>query len=152
MKTTLKFAQLFLRLSLGIGFLFPAADRFGWLGPAGQFNVDWGNWQNFVTYTHVLLPFLNPSATSVMGGLATLAEVIFGIQFLIGYQTRLAALGSFLLTLIFALCMAIFMGIKAPFNYSVFTDSAAALLLATVPVYYFSLDNYLNKKAINNTL
>jgi putative oxidoreductase len=146
MKTTLKYAQLYLRLSLGIGFLLPAADRLGWLGPVGQHNVDWGNWDNFVNYTHILMPFLNRSATSFMGGLATVAEVLFGLQFLIGYQTRLAALGTFLLTLTFALCMAVFMGFKAPFNYSVYTDSAAGLILATVGTYQWSLDNYLEKK------
>jgi len=146
MKTTQHYAQLFLRLSLGIGFLLPTADRLGWLGPAGQSNVDWGSWDNFVNYTHILMPYLSRPATSFMGGLATLAEVIFGLQFLLGYQIRLAALGTFLLTLTFALCMALFMGFKAPFNYSVYTDSAGAVLLATIPTYKWSLDHHLTRK------
>jgi len=154
MKTTLKYVQLYLRLSLGIGFLSAVADRLGWFGPVGHFNVDWGNWDNFVTYTRVLMPFMSRSGANVMAILATLAELLFGIQFLIGYKTRLAAVGSFLLTLVFALAMATFMGIKAPFNYSVFTDSAASLLLATVTTYRWSVDNYLEQKnkEFNRTL
>lgn len=145
MKKTQMYAQAYLRLSLGVGFLLPAADRLGWLGPAGQGNVDWGNWDNFVTYTHLLMPYLSRPLTSFMGALATIAEITFGFQFLLGYKIRLAAWGTFLLTLSFALCMAIFMGFKAPFNYSVYTDSAAALLLATLPVYDWSLDHYSTK-------
>jgi putative oxidoreductase len=147
MKITFKYGQLYIRLALGIGFLSAVADRVGWLGPRGQHNVDWGNWDNFVTYTQLLMPFLNHGGASFMGLLATIAEAVFGLQLLIGYQTRLAALGSFLLLLTFALCMAVFMGIKAPFNYSVFPASAAGLLLATITTYDWSLDNYLTKKS-----
>ena len=146
MKNTLKYSQLYLRLALGVGFLLPVADRLGWLGPVGQFNVSWGNWSNFVNYTNVLVPYMNHSGANIMAILATIAEVIFGLQFLVGYLTRVAAVGSFLLTLIFALSMAFFMGIKAPFSYSVFTDSAGSLLLATITTFNWSVDYYLNKK------
>jgi putative oxidoreductase len=147
MKTTLTYGQLYIRLSLGIGFLSAVADRIGWLGPKGQHNVDWGSWDNFVTYTQVLMPFMSRGAASFMGLLATIAELVFGIQFLAGYKTRIAALGAFLLLLTFALCMAVFMGLKAPFNYSVFPASAASLILATFATYDWSLDNYLAKKS-----
>jgi len=146
MKNIQSYAQLFLRLSLGTGFLLPAADRFGWLGPSGQSNVDWGNWDKFITYTHILMPYLDLAATNVMGVIATMAEILFGLLLLVGYCTRYAAIGSFALTLSFALCMAIFMGFKAPFNYSVYTDSAASLVLATFGMYRWSLDHFLNKK------
>jgi putative oxidoreductase len=146
MKNTLKYSQLYLRLALGVGFLLPVADRLGWLGPVGQFNVSWGNWSNFVNYTNVLVPYMNHSGANIMAILATIAEVIFGLQFLVGYLTRVAAVGSFLLTLIFALSMAFFMGIKAPFSYSVFTDSAGSLLLATITTFNWSVDYYLNNK------
>ena len=147
MKTTLKYGQLYTRLALGIGFLSAVADRVGWLGPKGQHNVDWGTWDNFVTYTQVLMPFLSRGGASFMGLLATIAEALFGLLLLMGYQTRLTAVGSFLLLLTFALCMAVFMGIKAPFNYSVFPASAASLLLAAIETYDWSLDNYLTKKS-----
>ncbi|MDN5286671.1 MAG: hypothetical protein JWR38_2945 [Mucilaginibacter sp.] len=137
--------QLFLRLALGIGFILPVMDRLGWLGPAGQHFTAWGNWANFVTYTNMLVPFLHKSLAGVVALLATIAEMLFGILLIIGYRTKLMALGSFILTLTFGLCMAIFLGPRTPFNYSVFADSAAALLLATVPVYQWSIDHYLSK-------
>ncbi|MGY0035898.1 DoxX family membrane protein [Pedobacter sp. NJ-S-72] len=83
-----------------------------------------------------------------MGLIATLAEGIFAILLITGYKTRLAAQGSFLLTLTFGFCMAVFIGIKAPFNYSVFADSAASLLLACIPVYKWSLDNHLSLETL----
>ncbi|RFZ85151.1 DoxX family protein [Mucilaginibacter terrenus] len=147
MNNPLKYGQLYTRLALGIGFLSAVADRMGWLGPKGLHNVDWGNWDNFITYTQLLMPFLGRGAASFMGILATIAEAVFGLQLLIGYKTKLAAIGSFLLLLTFALCMAVFMGIKAPFNYSVFPASAASLLLATVVTYDWSLDNYWGTKS-----
>jgi len=133
--------QLYLRLALGLGFLIPVADRIGWLGAAGQKGVSWGNWENFAAYTNTLLPFLSRQAASIMGLFATISEILIGLCLVTGYKTRIAAYGGFLLTLIFALCMAVFTGIKAPFNYSVFSDSAGSLLLAFVPVYYWSIDN-----------
>lgn len=133
--------QLYLRLALGLGFLIPVADRIGWLGSAGQKGISWGNFENFAAYTNTLLPFLSRQTASVMALLATIAEILIGTCLIIGFKTRVAAYGGFLLTLIFALCMAVFTGIKAPFNYSVFSDSAGSLLLAFVPVYYWSLDN-----------
>lgn len=141
MGKTTKSPQLYFRIATGFGFLIPVADRLGWLGPAGQRGVSWGNWQNFISYTNVLMPYFNRTTADFMGLLATIAEVILGLFLIAGYKTRLAAYGGFLLTLTFALCMAIFMGIKAPFSYSVFTDSAGCLLLAGVPVYYWSIDN-----------
>jgi putative oxidoreductase len=116
-------------------------DRVGLLGPAGQHNVGWGNWDSFLTYTHVLLPFLSKQLSDAMGWLATIAESVFGVFLIIGYQTRLVAKGSFALTLCFGLCMALFLGVKAPFNYSVFADSAGALLLSALPAYRWSVDS-----------
>lgn len=132
--------QLFLRLSLGIGFILPVLDRFGLLGAPGGPNVGWGNWHNFVVYTNSLLPYLNAGTAEVMGALATIGEILFGILLIIGYKTKLAAIGSFALTLAFALSMLFFAGYRAPFNYSVFVVSAASLLLATVPLYKWSID------------
>ena len=144
MINTFRIPQLYLRLALGLGFLIPVADRIGWLGQAGQKGISWGNWENFAAYTNMLLPFLSRKAASAMGLLATVAEILIGVCLIIGYKTRVAAYGGFLLTLIFALCMAVFIGIKAPFNYSVFSDSAGSLLLA---ITYESL-----KKCSNNSL
>ncbi|ATB33331.1 DoxX family protein [Melittangium boletus] len=143
MKNTLPvahFAQLYLRLALGIGFLLPVMDRLGLLGSPGEPNVGWGNWSHFVDYTHSLMPYVNRPLAEVLGAIATGAEVVFGVLLIAGYKTRLAALGSSVLTLLFAVSMLFFAGYRAPFNYSVFVDSAAGLLLSALPVYRWSLD------------
>ena len=145
MKNTYQKAQLFLRLALGTGFILPVADRLGWMGPAGQNFVDWGNWENFVTYTNSLMPFFSHSIAGFFGLLATIAEASIGLLFLFGYKIKLASLGGFWLLLSFGLCMAAFLGIKSPFNYSVFTASAACLLLAQLPVHRWSIDWQIEK-------
>jgi putative oxidoreductase len=141
MKNRFDIPQLFLRLALGIGFLLPVMDRFGWLGVAGLNGNAWGNWENFVAYTNTLLPYLGHGAANLMSMLATAGEAVFGIALLGGYKTRLASLGSCALTLSFAVSMFLFAGMRAPFTYSVFVDSAASLLLAAIPTYKWSLDS-----------
>ncbi|GAA4204790.1 hypothetical protein GCM10022289_23300 [Pedobacter jeongneungensis] len=140
MKNTPHFAQLFLRLALGIGFILPVMDRFGWLGAPGSPTVGWGSWSIFVDYTNSLMPYLSRALANVMGIIATAGELIFGILLIIGYKIKLAAIGSFLLTLAFALSMFIFANYRAPFNYSVFVVSASSLVLATLPGYKWSVD------------
>jgi putative oxidoreductase len=141
MKNTPHFAQLFLRLALGIGFILPVMDRFGWLGAPGSPTVGWGNWSIFLDYTNSLMPFLARPVANVMAILATAGELIFAVLLIIGYKIKVAAIGSFLLTLAFALSMLIFANYRAPFNYSVFVVSASSLLLATLPGYKWSIDN-----------
>lgn len=145
MKNILPIAQIFLRLALGIGFILPVMDRLGMLGLPGEPNVGWGNWSNFIDYTHSLMPYLNRSLAGIMGTIATIAEVVFGILLIVGFKTKLTAIGSFVLTLTFAVSMLLFAGYRAPFNYSVFTASAASLLLSTLTAYKWSIDDYLKK-------
>lgn len=145
MKDNFSIPQLFLRLALGIGFILPVLDRFGLLGAAGEPNVGWGNWPDFVAYTNSLMPYLSSSIAEIIAAIATAGEVVFGILLILGYKTRIMAIGSCVLTLSFALSMMIFAGYRAPFNYSVYVDSAASLLLAAVPVYKWSIDNYLHQ-------
>lgn len=140
MKNSFKTPQLLLRLALGIGFISTVSDRLGLLGPMGG-NIEWGNWNNFINYTATLMPFLDRPAVEIMGSLATAAEAIIGVLLIAGLKTRQAAMASCLLTLIFALAMTIFLGIKAPLNFAVFSTCSGSLLLATIPVYNWSLDN-----------
>ncbi|MGN7987584.1 DoxX family membrane protein [Pedobacter sp. 22226] len=140
MKNTPHLAQLFLRLALGIGFILPVMDRFGWLGAPGSPTVGWGSWAVFVDYTNSLMPYLSRPLANVMGIIATAGELLFGLLLIIGYKIKLAAIGSFLLTLAFALSMFIFANYRAPFNYSVFVVSASSLVLATLPGYKWSVD------------
>ncbi|WP_293307814.1 DoxX family protein [Pedobacter sp. UBA5917] len=140
MKNTPHFAQLFLRLALGIGFILPVMDRFGWLGAPGSPTVGWGSWAIFLDYTNSLMPYLSRPLANIMGIIATAGELVFGILMIIGYKIKPAAIGSFLLTLAFALSMLIFANYRAPFNYSVFVVSASSLVLATLPGYKWSID------------
>ncbi|MET0465989.1 MAG: DoxX family protein [Chitinophagaceae bacterium] len=139
MKSIFDIPQMLLRLALGLGFIFPVMDRLGWLGLQGENGNAWGNWNNFTAYTHTLMPYLDLSAAQIVGAVATVLELVFGIALIIGFKTRLAALGSALLTLAFAVSMLLFAGYRAPFSYSVFVCSAASWLLANIPYYRWSI-------------
>jgi putative oxidoreductase len=145
MKNSFKTPQLLLRIALGIGFLTTVSDRLGLLGPMGTNNIEWGNWDNFITYTGTLMPFLDRPLVNIMGGIATFAEAVIGILLIIGFKTRQAAISSCVLTLIFALSMTVFLGLKAPINFAVFPVCTASLLLAAIPVYNWSVDNLFSK-------
>jgi uncharacterized membrane protein YphA (DoxX/SURF4 family) len=140
MKNSSHFPQLFLRLALGIGFILPVMDRFGWLGAPGNQTVGWGSWSIFLDYTNSLMPYLSRSLANIMAIIATAGELVFGILLIMGYKIRLAAIGSFLLTLMFALSMLFFANYRAPFNYSVFVVSASGLLLASIPCYKWAIE------------
>ncbi|MEZ2334687.1 DoxX family protein [Mucilaginibacter sp. RCC_168] len=144
MKNSFKIPQFLLRIALGIGFLTTVSDRLGLL-PSGTRNMEWGAWDKFIDYTGTLMPFLDRPAVNVMGGLATFFEASIGILLIIGFKTRYVAIASSVLTLIFALSMTIFLGIKAPINFAVFSTCTGSLLLSTIPVYNWSLDNYKEK-------
>lgn len=134
----MKLIQLFLRGALAVGFLSASADRFGlW-----HQNVAWGNWESFVEYTGILVPFLSEQFISVAAIIATACEIIFGIALLIGWKTRLFGILSGILLLIFGISMAFTLGIKTPLDYSVFTASAAGFALTAFPKGYFAVDSY----------
>jgi len=130
-----------------MGFLVTVSDRLGFLGPFGTKNIEWGQWDNFINYTGTLMPFLDKPAVNVMGGIATLLEAVIGILLILGFKTRLAAIASCTLTIIFALAMTLFLGIKAPINFGVFPICTASLLLTTVPYYQWSIDGFFTKSA-----
>ncbi|MEZ2334681.1 DoxX family membrane protein [Mucilaginibacter sp. RCC_168] len=141
----LKIPQLLLRLALGITFLTPVSDRLGILGPKGTGNIEWGNWHNFIDYTAKLMPIFERPVVNIMGGIATVSELIIGILLIIGYRTRNAAAGACLLTLTFIVFMVLSIGIQKPINYGVFTATAAGSLLARIPSYEWSVDRLLAK-------
>lgn len=141
MENSSKIPQLLLRIALGIGFLVTVSDRLGILGPLGTRNVEWGSWDKFIDYTGTLMPFLDRPAVNIMGGIATFFEALIGILLIIGFKTKQAAIGSCVLTLIFALSMTVFLGIKAPINFAVFPVCTASLLLSTIPFYDWSIDS-----------
>lgn len=143
MKSHAHIAQLLLRFALGLSFLSAVLDRFGYWGAPGGLNVAWGNMGNFLDFTQMLLPYLEKPVSDIFGWAATVAEALFGLLLIVGYRTRLAAWGSALLLLTFAVSMFLFLGYKTPFDYSVFSAAAGALLLSAMPTYKWSIDEYL---------
>jgi putative oxidoreductase len=61
---------------------------------------------------------------------ATAAELSLGVLLILGLWPRWVALGSAVLLALFGIAMAISFGIKSPMDYSVFSASAGAVLLA----------------------
>ncbi|MEN3328115.1 MAG: putative oxidoreductase [Acidobacteriota bacterium] len=135
-----RYSSVVLRIALGVGFLSAVADRFGWWGPFGEPNVDWGNFSRFLEYTQAINSFVPAEWIPALGIIATGAEILLGLLLLVGWHTRAAALLSALLLLTFGVAMIIGLGVKAPLNYAVFTGMGGSLLLANCQSFPFSLD------------
>lgn len=138
-------SSVFLRLALGISFLSAVADRFGLWGAYGQPNVAWGNYARFVGYTAKLNWYLPAAMIPALAIVSTAAEIIFGLLLIIGWKTRITALLSGALLIIFSLTMTMALGVKAPLDASVFSAAGGALLLATSTKFPFSLDELLQR-------
>jgi uncharacterized membrane protein YphA (DoxX/SURF4 family) len=121
-----KLAVLYARIALGAAFLSGILDRFGLYGK----NVGYGNFAGFVRYTAEVNSFMPASTIPFLAWAATVAELFFGIALVLGLWPRWTALGSALLLALFGIAMAISFGIKSPLDYSVFSASAGAVLLA----------------------
>jgi uncharacterized membrane protein YphA (DoxX/SURF4 family) len=144
-ETWTEIVRLFARFALGASFLSAVADRFGLLGPYGAKNVSWGDFAHFVQYTGAVTPFFPSSLTVSFAWAATVAETLFGTLLIVGFKTQMASVLSGLLLLSFAMGMATGLGVKTPFDYSVFSAAAAAFLLAFWEPDRFTLDKLLNR-------
>jgi putative oxidoreductase len=120
---------LYARLALGAAFLSGIASRFGLYGK----NVGYGNFGNFVRYTAEVNSFMPAFTIPFLAWAATGAECVLGIALILGVWPRRVALGSALLLALFGIAMAISFGIRSPLDYSVFSASAVAALLALWP-------------------
>jgi putative oxidoreductase len=138
---TLLEAGLILRIVLAITMLSAVADRFGLWGAPGSHAVAWGNWDNFVIYTQTLNPYANKATAEILGIAATFFEVILSLLLIFGFKTRIAALGTAFLLFFFGFAMAVSVSVKAPFDYSVWTSAASALLLANIGKTSYAVDN-----------
>jgi thiosulfate dehydrogenase (quinone) large subunit len=136
---------VFLRLALGTTFLAAVTDRFGLWGAPGQPNVSWGDFAHFRSYAAQVNAFLPHALIPLVAWLATVLETLLGLTLIVGLQTRMSALSSGMLLLLFALAMSVSMGVKSALNYSVFSASAGAFLLATSPTYPWTLDALLQQ-------
>ena len=135
------YPQLFLRLAISVTMLSAVADRFGFWGE----NSAWGNWDNFEKYTKQLTFFLPESLSTFSAYAATSLEILFPLMLIFGFKTKIAAYGTGILLLSFALSMSFALGIKAPLDYSVWIGSAAAVLLARQQEFKFSIDTLTKK-------
>ena len=122
---------LYARLALGASFLSGIADRFGLY--SGR-NVGYGNFDGFMQYTAKVNTFMPASTIPFLAWAATAAELSLGLALVLGVWLRWVALGSSALLVLFGTAMAISFGIKSPLDYSVFSASAAALLVAIYQV------------------
>lgn len=133
--------QLFLRFAIAFSFLSAVADRFGFWGAAGSAGVSWGNWKNFVSYANTLNFYLPTQLGEIVAFIATALEILFALLLLVSFKTKLIAIASGVMLLVFALTMSISIGIKAPLDYSVWTGAAACFLLSCLKNYRYSIDN-----------
>jgi len=117
---------LYARVALGAAFLSGIASRFGLYGK----NVGYGNFANFEKYTAEVNSFMPAFSIPFLAWSATAAELVWGIALTLGVWPRWVTLGSAVLLALFGIAMAISFGIKSPLDYSVFSASAAAVLLA----------------------
>lgn len=122
-----RLAALYARFALAASFLSGIADRFGLY--TGK-NVGYGDFAGFLRYTAKVNSFMPASSIPFLGWSATVFEFVFGVLLLLGLWTRWVALGCAALLVLFGTAMAISFGIKAPLDYSVFSASACAVLLA----------------------
>lgn len=130
MTKEIDYFSLFARIAIALSFLSAVADRFGlWTPLLGNESVVWGNMENFIAYTGVLVPWIPKLVLPLLAWLVTILEIVLGVLLLIGFQKRLVTLGSGILLLTFAVSMLLFSNFKAPLDYSVFTASACAFLL-----------------------
>ena len=138
--------QAFARLAVGMGFLSAVGDRFGLWGPHGAANVSWGDFPHFTLYTAQVNSFMPSGLAPTLAVLATMFEILFGLALVLGWFTRAAAIGSGCLLAVFAFSMTISFGLKAPLDYSVFADCAAALLLTQWHRFRWSIDDLVARK------
>jgi len=119
--------MVYARLTLGAAFLSGIADRFGWWGKG----VGYGGWAGFLRYTGEVNAFMPRATIPYLAWAATAAELLLGVALIVGFRLRWTALASAALLAVFGTAMAISFGPKSPLDYSVFSASSAALLLAS---------------------
>jgi putative oxidoreductase len=119
-------AVLYARIALGAAFLSGIGSRFGLYGR----DVGYGNFANFEKYTAEVNAFMPAFTIPFLAWAATAAELAFGVLLIVGIWPRLVSWGSAILLALFGIAMTLSLGIKSPLDYSVFSASAAAVLLA----------------------
>lgn len=125
-----RMAHTILRFALAAAFLSAVADRFGLWGAPGTEGVVWGSYDEFLSYTHLLLSVLPRAVSDWLGTLATGAELLLSVWLVSGIRARWAGACSAGLLLLFATAMVFAIGPKPVLDYSVLTAFAGSLVLA----------------------
>lgn len=116
-------------------------DRFGAWGPYVAPNVAWGDMTHFMIYAAKLNPWFPRAVIAVVAWFVTGVETLLRAALLLGFETRRASQVSGWLLLAFAIGMTVGTGMKSALNASVFSASAGAFLLASIPEYPLSFDS-----------
>ncbi|WP_404346793.1 hypothetical protein LG311_14005 [Sutcliffiella horikoshii] len=116
----------FIRIFLGLMYLWVVADRLGIFGPVGNLGVVWGNFDHFLEYTATLNPWFPRIVSDILGYFVTFLEVVLGVLLVSGIRLKEAALASLAQLLVFLLSMTFSIGFKEAFDYIVFTVVVAA--------------------------
>lgn len=121
-----RWAARYARVAVGAAFLSAVAGRFGLWGG----HLNWDNFARFIDRTAELNPFVPAAAMPFVAWAATIVETSLGVALIAGVSVRWAAFGSALPLAWFGTAMAATAGLKSPLDYSVFSASSAALLVA----------------------
>ena len=117
---------LYARAALGIAFLSAVAGRFGlW-----ERTIDLKHFANFLEYAREVLSFMPKATIPYLAWAATICETSLGILLVLGLWPRWISLASAVLLAMFGTAMAISFGLKSPMDYSVYSASGTAVLLA----------------------
>ena len=117
---------LYARVALGAAFLSAVAARFGlW-----DKTFDLKHFANFFAYAAEVNSFLPKTVIPYVAVAATVCETSLGILLILGLWPRWVSLASAVLLSMFGTAMAVSFGLKSPMDYSVFSASGGAVLLA----------------------
>lgn len=121
-----RWGVLYARIALGAAFLSAVASRFGlW-----RLTFDMRSFANFLQYTAEVNSFMPAAVVPFLAWAATVAETTLGVLLIFGLWPRWVSLAAAILLAMFGTAMAISFGIKSPMDYSVFSASGAAVMLA----------------------
>jgi uncharacterized membrane protein YphA (DoxX/SURF4 family) len=117
---------LYARTAVGAAFLSAVAGRFGiW-----DRTLDLKHFVKFLEYAGEVLSFMPKATVPYLAAAATVCETTLGVLLILGLWRRWVSLASAVLLAMFGVSMALSLGLKSPMDYSVFSASGAAVLLA----------------------
>jgi len=121
-----RWAPRYARIAIAAAFLSAVAGRFGlWTG-----QIRWDAFERFMARTAELNAWAPGFMIPVLAWSATILETTLALALIAGIAVRWAAFGAAGLLAWFATAMLVFTGLKPPLDYSVYSASACALLLA----------------------